>query len=85
MTFAVEPVPLSVDGQLAEYLYRQLNAIQVAVGTNFVAPRVTELPERPIIGALVYMGGQTNATENGFYGCIENSQGEGEWKKLQTA
>ena len=93
MTFAVEPVPLSVDGQLAEYLYRQLNAIQVAVGTNFVAPRVTKLPDRPIIGAIVYLGGQdgdwvdaNNQTQtlNGFYGCIENDQGEGVWKRIQS-
>ena len=85
MSFAVEPVPAGLDSDLAEYLYRQLNAIQIAVARDFVAPRVTVLPDRPMIGAIVYLGGQTTASNNGFYGCIENSQGVGEWKKIQAA
>ena len=81
--FAAEPVPQTVDPVLSEFLDRQLNAIQTAFMSSFIAPQVSRLPP-PILGAVVSMNNQQNPSENGFYGCIANSQGVGEWKKLQA-
>jgi hypothetical protein len=82
--FAAEPVPATVDPVLSEFLARQLNAIQTAFMGNFIAPQVATLP-LPVVGAVVSLNNQTNPSDNGFYGCIANSQGDGEWKRLQTA
>lgn len=80
MRYAPEPVPVDVDPELAEFLYRQLIAIAQASDTQFVAPLVYEKPEsvRPVIGGIIYVYG------DGFYGCVEdeNTQGAGIWKKL---
>ena len=83
-TYAAEPVPAGVDPILAEYLMRQMIAIQNAVGVSSVVLEVAVLP-RPIAGAIVNLNDQTNPTGNGFYACVVNSQGDGEWKRLQTA
>jgi hypothetical protein len=81
--FAAEPVPATVDPVLSEFLDRQLNAIQTAFMGNFIAPQVAILP-LPVVGAVVSLNNQKNPSDNGFYGCIANSQGDGEWKKLQA-
>ena len=82
--YAAEAVPSGVEAELAEFLDRQLHAIETAFVSRLVVTRMTSLPNRPIVGAIVYLGGQDDPALNGFYGCIENSQGEGEWKQLQT-
>lgn len=82
--FAAEPPPSHIDPELAEYLFRQMRGVQDAI--NFaVALEVPSLPERPIPGATVNLKSDTAPADNGFYICVYNSQGEGEWKKLQTA
>ena len=81
--FAAEPVPQTVDPVLSEFLDRQLNAIQLAFMSSFIAPQVATLPT-PMVGAVVSLNNQLSPSDNGFYGCIANSQGEGEWKKLQA-
>lgn len=82
--FAAEPIPSEIDSVLAEYLDRQFNAIQLSLMAKFTAPWVSELPWRPIKGGIVYLGGQDDPNNNGFYGCVEDGQGEGAWKKLTT-
>ena len=82
--FAAESVPSSLEPVLAEFLNRQLNAIQLAFMSEFIATSVDELPTRPIVGAIVYLRGQEDPANNGFYGCVEDSQGAGQWKKLST-
>lgn len=84
MRYAAEPVPSSVDPVTAEYLDRQFNAIGLAFTPEgrVVLPTVSNLPARLIPGAIVYVEDATDTTKNGFYGCVKNSQGEGEWKKL---
>ena len=84
MRYAAEPVPSSVDPVIAEYLDRQFNAIGLAFTPEgrVVLPTVSALPARPIPGALVYLESGADPTQNGFYGCVKNSQGEGEWKKF---
>ena len=82
-TYAAEPVPNDVDAITASYLDRQFNQIQTAFMTNFiVTPKTGQLPERGIPGAIMYVEDSTDSSKNGFYGCVKNSQGEGEWKKL---
>jgi len=85
MRYASEPAPSGVDPELAEYLSRQFNAIWLAFTPEgrAVLPTVSALPAKLIPGALVYLESGTEPTQNGFYGCVKNSQGEGEWKKLQ--
>ena len=80
--YAAEPVPADVDAITASYLDRQFNAIQSALFAQFVAPKMARLPERGIPGAIIYIESEVDPTQNGFYGCVKNSQGDGEWKKL---
>lgn len=82
--YAAEPLPFDSDPVLAEFLNRQFQAIELALRSDFQAPRLTELPERKVIGALVSVKNKEVPEEDGFWVCIENSQGEGEWKQLQT-
>jgi hypothetical protein len=82
-TYAAEPVPSGLDAIMASYLDRQFNLIQMAFMSQFVVtPKTGQLPERGIPGAIIYIEDGTDPTKNGFYGCVKNSQGEGEWKKL---
>jgi hypothetical protein len=81
--YAAEPVPASVDAITASYLDRQFNQIQTAFMSQFiVTPQMGQLPDRGIPGAIIYIEDGTDPSKNGFYGCVKNSQGEGEWKKL---
>ena len=86
--YAAEPVPANVDPALAEYLMRQMIGIQNALNTSGIMMQVSQLP-RPIPGAIVHLYDKNDETPieeptgNGFYACVINSQGEGEWKKLQ--
>ena len=84
MRYSAEPVPSGIDPVTAEYLDRQFNAIGLAFTPEgrVVLPTVSVLPERLIFGAIVYLESGTDPTQNGFYGCVKNSQGEGEWKKI---
>lgn len=82
--YAAEPVPQTIDLELSEFLDRQFNAIQLAFMSRFIAPQVATLPN-PMVGAVVSLNNEANPTDNGFYACIANSQGDGEWKKLQVA
>lgn len=84
-TYAAEPVPAGVDLVVASYLDRQFNQIQTAFMTQFiVTPTVGQPPERGIPGAIIYVEDGTDPSKNGFYGCVKNSQGEGEWMKLSS-
>lgn len=80
--YAAEPIPYGLDPLLGEYLNRQLQAIEVALRSDFQAPRFTELPERKVIGAVVLVRNEEKPEQDGFYACIEVSQGVGEWKRL---
>jgi hypothetical protein len=80
--YSAEPVPADVEAITASYLDRQFNAIQNAFLAQFVARRAYAVPERKIPGAIIYVENDDDPTLNGFYGCVTNSQGEGEWKKL---
>ena len=82
--YAAEPAPSSIDPTLAEFLTRQLVAIQNALTNNSIVLEVSEVPTRPVPGAIVNVNNQTTPADNGFYVCVYNSQGEGEWKKLAT-
>ena len=83
--YAAEPLPCELDRVLSEYLNRQFQAIEVALRSDFQAPRFTELPERKVIGAVIVVRNKQDPSEDGFWACIENSQGVGEWKKLVMA
>jgi hypothetical protein len=80
--YAAEPVPQGVEAVTASYLDRQFNQIQTAFMSDFVAPKLGRVPQRSIPGSIVYIEDDTDPSQNGFYGCVKNSQGEGEWKKL---
>jgi hypothetical protein len=83
--YAAEPLPFDLNPVLAEYLDRQFQAIEVALRSDFQAPRFKELPERKVIGAVIVIRNEKDPSEDGFWACIENSQGVGEWKKLVLA
>jgi len=80
--YAAEPVPAGIEAITASYLDRQFNLIQNAFMADFMAPKLGVLPQRPVPGAIVYIENDVDPTQNGFYGCVKNSQGVGEWKKL---
>lgn len=80
MRYVAEPPPSGTEQVLAEYLLRQFYAIASATDTSFILPNVTELPERPVAGGIVYL------INDGLYACISVTEdGEPEWKKVQTA
>ena len=81
--YVAEPVPHSIDSVAAAYMDRQFNAIQTAFMADFVLSKLSALPERGIPGSIIYLENNIDPAQNGFYGCVKNSQGEGEWKKLQ--
>jgi len=83
--YAAEPVPVSVDSEVAEYLMRQLVAIQNALNNSSIVMEVSKIPDRPVVGAIVNLNDRDDPTQNGFYACVYNSQGEGEWKKVTTS
>ena len=80
--YAAEPVPVDVDAVTSSYLDRQFNAIQQAFMTSFMVPASAVLPDRPIPGALIYLENAKDSSVNGFYGCVKNSAGVGEWRRL---
>ena len=82
--YAAEPPPLNIDTELAEYLARQMTAIQNAINYG-VSLEVPSLPERPIPGAMLNLNNKITPADNGMYVCVYNGQGEAEWKKIQTA
>ena len=81
-TYAAEPVPRDIEAVVASYLDRQFNAIQQAFMAGFMVPRTSILPTRSVPGALLYLENAKDSSINGFYGCVKNSQGVGEWKKI---
>ena len=83
--YAAEPVPEGVDPVLAEYLMRQMIGIENSLTNNSIVMEVAVLPQSPIPGAIINLNNEVNKADNGFYVCVYNSQGEGEWKKLVTA
>lgn len=83
--YAAEPVPTSVDGEVAEYLMRQLVAIQNALNNSSIVMEVSQIPARPVVGAIVNLNDRDDPAKNGFYACVYNSQGEGEWRKVTTS
>ena len=82
-SFIAEPVPLGVDPILAEYLDRQFQALNIVTWESWQAPIFNELPERTPIGAIIYLQEPEAPLEAGFYGCVENDQGDGEWMQFQ--
>jgi hypothetical protein len=80
--YAAEAPPASADPELAEFLVRQLLAIQNALTNNSIVMEVAEIPRIPIAGAIINLNDRDDKTANGFYACVYNSQGEGEWKKM---
>ena len=82
--YAAEPVPAGIDPTLAEYLMRQMVGIQNALTNNSIVMEFAEVPDRPIVGAIISVNSQVDSTQNGFWVCERDSQGEGVWKKLQV-
>jgi hypothetical protein len=79
MRFAPEPIPSTVEPELAQYLDRQFNNIANASDAVFVAPVLQALPQREIPGGIVYI------KDDGLYACVsEVANGDAEWKKLVT-
>lgn len=81
-SFAAEPLPHHIDPVLAEYLDRQFQAIMVALRSDFQVPRFTEVPAAIVKGGVIHVDNKVDPAQNGFYACITNSQGDGEWKRL---
>lgn len=81
-SFAAEPIPHQIDPVLAEYLDRQFQAIMVALRSDFQVPKFSEVPEATVKGAVIHIDNKVDPTQNGFYACVTNSQGDGEWKRL---
>jgi hypothetical protein len=86
--YAAEPVPASIDSEVAEYLMRQLIGIQNALRNSSIVMEFSEVPERPIVGAIINVNDPNDNLKNGFWVCERElgseSQGEGVWKRLVT-
>jgi hypothetical protein len=77
MRYAPEPVPTSVEPELAEFLTRQLILLSQSSDSQFVVPVVYEIPETKPEGSIIYL------KDDGMYVCISQG-GEKVWKKLVT-
>jgi hypothetical protein len=77
MRYAPEPVPTSVDPELAEFLSRQLILLSQSSDSQFVVPVVYEIPETRPEGSIIYL------KDDGMYVCISQG-GDKVWKKLVT-
>lgn len=82
--YAAEPVPMGIDPTLAEYLMRQMVGIQNALTNNSIVMEFAEVPDRPIVGAVINVNDPNNSAQNGFWVCESDGQGAGVWKKLQA-
>ena len=79
MRFSSEPIPSTVEPELAEYLDRQFNNIANASDALFVVPILQAVPRKRIEGGVVYI------KDDGLYACVsEAANGDAEWKKLVT-
>ena len=90
--FVAEPVPTSLDAELAEYLNRMLTAVQLGIETAGAVAIVSETPDAPngdtplVAGAFLNVNQPrgldgTDYSRNGLWGCMYNHQGNLEWKR----
>ena len=80
MRFAPEPIPSTVEPELAQYLDRQFNNIANASDAVFIAPTLQALPQRNVAGGIVYI------VDDGMYCCISTTKGgDALWRKIQTS
>lgn len=79
MKYSAEPVPSTVEPNLAQYLDRQFIQISMSTDTTFIAPIVNEVPEQLIPGGIIYV------IDDGMYCCISTTKGgDALWRKIQT-
>jgi hypothetical protein len=76
--YSYEPVPSSVEPELAEYLTRQFNKLANSSDAVFVMPTLNSVPDRAVVGGLVYV------VDDGVYACVSATKdGDAEWVKVQ--
>ena len=63
---------------------RQMIGIENALSNSSIVMEVAGCSPRPIPGAIINLNNEVNKADNGFYVCVYNSQGEGEWKKCNS-
>ena len=83
--YAAEPVPSSVDPELAEYLMRQFIGIQFGTsGDEYRIPVVSKIPDREVPGAMVMLNRDDGGDKsfNGVWVCQSDSTGGFAWKRL---
>lgn len=79
MRYSYEPVPSTVEPELAEYLMRQFTKLASSSDAVFVMPVLNDLPARAIEGGLVYV------IDDGVYACVSvTKDGDAEWVRVQT-
>lgn len=83
MSYVAEPVPAGVDSTLAEYLMRQLIAIQNAsTSQESKCETVIEIPTTIVPGKIVNVNMQNgDKTLNGLWACVTNNTGEYAWRR----
>ena len=83
-TYAAEPVPAGVDPILAEYLMRQMIAIQnsVAGGDGSTVETVLAIPTNINPGKMVNVNVfNGDKSFNGLWACVSDHTGEYKWKR----
>lgn len=81
--YVAEPVPVSVDKELAEYLMRQMVGIQnMGASTSSTCETVREVPTTIRPGKIVNVDMQDgDKTLNGLWACVSNQTGVYAWRR----
>ena len=83
MSYVAEQVPSSVDPELAEYLMRQMFAIQnMGAGMDSKCETVLEIPTVIDPGRMVNVSVISGEKSyNGLWACVSDHTGEFSWKR----
>ena len=87
-SFVAEPVPQSVDGELAEYLNRMMVSLQIGIERSdkiAIVTTVAGVPEKLYEGGFVNVYTQSGSPMNGLWGCMYNESGTLEWRQYKPA
>ena len=85
MSYVAEQVPMGIDPVLAEYLMRQMVAIQnsVSAPADSICETVEEIPTEIIPGKIVNVNlVDGDRSYNGLWACVTNNSGVYSWRRF---
>jgi hypothetical protein len=87
-SFVAEPVPQSVESELAEYLNRMMVSLQIGIERSdkvAIVTTVTGIPDKLYEGGFVNVYAASGSPMNGLWGCMYSDSGVLEWRQYKPA